>query len=110
MVYDEAESDLHDLFLARVRCHGERWRLRFLVVSPVQLPGGIARRYQTRRPAGQSPLIPVTIAGAIGGNRLLITEYRLPFPAFPALLPPGLCFLNFGYWLLAIFRATGLGQ
>jgi hypothetical protein len=39
MVYDEAELDLHDLFLARVRCLDERWRLRFLVVSPVQLRG-----------------------------------------------------------------------
>jgi hypothetical protein len=83
------------------------------------VPGGFTRAAPGKSPGCTKPgaqwdsrryQSPVTIAGAIGGNRLLITEYRLPFPAFPALLPPELCFLNFGYWLLAIFRATGLGQ
>jgi hypothetical protein len=37
---------------------------------------------------------------------------RATVPGVPGAsgVPSALRFLNFGYWLLAIFRATGLGQ
>jgi hypothetical protein len=56
-------------------------------------------------PAAAGPL-PIT-----GYRRLLITEYRIPITVRGAIgVSSDLSFLNFGYWLLAIFRATGLGQ
>jgi hypothetical protein len=102
MVYDWAELDLHDLFLPRVRYNGD---CGFWYFHPCSF-AGIARPYQTRRPLGSGGCRTAT------NYRLsAITDYRIPITVRGAIgVSSGLSFLNFGYWLLAIFRATGLGQ